>query len=98
MPLNLNIYTSFYIMNTAHHMFIVHFEDSSLHTANIQNLSVLVLRFTWQMYLDVGNVIYFEVLKGFVMVLCTCFVLVCMDCFANLGVLHTIKISVSSLT
>ena len=42
------LHTTYWTLYTAHHMFIVHFENLSLHTANIQNLPVLVSRFTWR--------------------------------------------------
>ena len=42
------LHITHWTLYTAHHMFILHFTDVSLHTANIQNLPELVSRFTWQ--------------------------------------------------
>ena len=42
------LHTTYWTLYTAQDMFIVHFADLSLHTANIQNLSVLAPRFTGQ--------------------------------------------------
>ena len=47
-PAHSNAPTTYWTLYTAHHMFILHLENISLHAANIQNLPELVSRLTWR--------------------------------------------------